>query len=101
MIHDFFSAQEFLKRLELHVKYICKSKTKQQTTLTLYFAGLRQNERQLYLIDYQKCDSNVEKLYNGESAEEVIVKYIEDTKKKLEDAEKAKIDNKQKKLTLK
>jgi hypothetical protein len=53
------------------------------------------------LIDYQKCDSNVEKLYNGKSAEEVIVKYIEDTKKKLEDAEKAKIDNKQKKLTLK
>lgn len=90
LIHDFFSAPEFLKRLELHVKYICKSKTKQQTTMTLYFAGLRQNERQLYLIDYQKCDGNLDKLYDGKSAEEVIVKYMEDIKKKLEDAEKAK-----------
>lgn len=43
----------------------------------------------------------MDKLYNGKSVEEVIVKYMEDSKRKLEDAEKAKIDNKQKKLALK
>jgi hypothetical protein len=42
------------------------------------------------LIDYQKCNGNVEKLYDGKSAEEVIIKYLEDIKNKLEDVEKAK-----------
>lgn len=37
LIHEFFSAAGFLKRLKLHMLHICKSKTKQQTSPTLYY----------------------------------------------------------------
>ena len=37
MIVNFFSPVEFLKRLNLHREHICKSKTKRQQPLRLYF----------------------------------------------------------------
>ena len=52
MIAEFFSPIEFLKRLELHRDYICKSKTKKQQALKLYYVEIPQKERQINLIDY-------------------------------------------------
>ena len=52
MITEFFQPSEFLKRLELHRKYICKSKTKKQQALKLYFVEIPQAERQINLIDF-------------------------------------------------
>jgi hypothetical protein len=64
MVREFFSPENFIKRLKLHMSQICKSKTKQATTLSLYFAQLRPLERQLNLIDYQPVEENAEKRYN-------------------------------------
>ena len=52
MITEFFQPSEFLKRLELHRQYICKSKTKKQQALKLYFVEIPQAERQINLIDF-------------------------------------------------
>ena len=52
MIAEFFQPAEFLKRLELHRQYICKSKTKKQQALKLYYVEIPQKERQINLIDF-------------------------------------------------
>ena len=52
MITEFFQPAEFLKRLELHRQHICKSKTKKQQALKLYYVEIPQKERQINLIDF-------------------------------------------------
>ena len=56
MINEFFSEAEFLKRLNLHREYICKSKTKKQQALKLYYVEMQQRERQMNLIDFVPND---------------------------------------------
>ena len=56
MIIDFFKPENFLKRLRLHRDYICKSKTKKQQILKLYYVEIPQRERQINLIDYSPAD---------------------------------------------
>ena len=50
-IADFFSDKEFLVRLNLHREHICKSKTKKQQALKLYFVEIQAQEKQINLID--------------------------------------------------
>ena len=64
---------------------------------TLYYAGLRTAEKQLFLIDYQKCEGNADRLYDNKTAEDVITKYMEDNKKKAEEAERLKMERRKKK----
>lgn len=45
MIIDFFSEAEFLKRLQLHREHVCKSKTKKQQDIKLYYVEILQRER--------------------------------------------------------
>ena len=52
MIFEFFSAPEFMKRLLLHREHICKSKTKKESALKLYYIEIPQADRQLNLIDF-------------------------------------------------
>lgn len=52
MITEFFAPSEFLKRLELHRLFVCKSKTKKQTDLKLYYKQIPQRERLLNLINF-------------------------------------------------
>jgi len=56
MIIDFFSEAEFLKRLNLHREHICKSKTKKQQDLKLYYVENLQRDRQINLIDFVSVD---------------------------------------------
>jgi hypothetical protein len=75
LLKDFFSAENFIKRLKLHMAYLCKSRTKQQMTLSLYYASLRPQERQLNLIDYVPTTGNKEPRYDSAPAEEVLLIY--------------------------
>lgn len=77
LLKDFFSPESFIKRLKLHMMYICKSRTKAQMTLSLYYASLRPLERQLNLIDYQPTTGNKEKRFDGLPAEELLLIYDE------------------------
>ena len=56
LIIDFFKPENFLKRLRLHREHICKSKTKKQQILKLYYVEIPQRERQINLIDYSPAD---------------------------------------------
>ena len=58
MITEFFQPAEFLKRLELHRQHICKSKTKRQQALKLYYVEIPQRERQINLIDFMPDQKN-------------------------------------------
>lgn len=84
MIVDFFSPAEFLKRLDLHREYICKSKTKKQQKTELYYVEIPGRERQINLVDYVPIDK-----VNGLDAIGVIQKDIDD-KKKLEEQKEIK-----------
>lgn len=55
--------------------YLCKSRTKQQMTLSLYYASLRPQERQLNLIDYVPTTGNKEPRYDSATAEGVLLIY--------------------------
>ena len=83
LIRDFYSAEGFVKRLQLHMMFICKSKTKQQTSLSLYFAQLRQQDKTLNLIDYQPCEGNKDAAYDKKKPEEVLNYWTETQRKKL------------------
>ena len=65
MILDFFSEAEFLKRLQLHRNHICKSKTKKQQYIKLYYVEILQRESQINLIDFVSADkaSGLDGLY--------------------------------------
>lgn len=56
LISDFFKPENFLKRLRLHREYICKSKTKKQQLLQLYYIEIPPRERQVNLIDCTPAD---------------------------------------------
>ena len=56
MIRDFFKADKFLLRLNLHREHICKSKTKKQQILKLYYVEIPQRERLINLIDFTPAD---------------------------------------------
>ena len=58
IINEFFQPAEFLKRLELHREHICKSKTKKQQALKLYYIEIPQKERQIHLIDFVPDQKN-------------------------------------------
>ena len=58
MIRDFFTAEKFLLRLNLHREHICKSKTKKQQILKLYYVEIPQRERLMNLIDFTPADKS-------------------------------------------
>jgi hypothetical protein len=72
----------FIKRLKLHIAHVCKSKTKQQTSLSLYYLQIRTDHRVLNLLDYQPSKFNPDSQYDGKKDVEVISLYIEAGKKK-------------------
>jgi hypothetical protein len=50
ILSDFFTDASFTKRLQLHKDHINKSKTKQQSILTLYFIELSEKSKISYLL---------------------------------------------------
>ena len=84
MILDFFSEAEFLKRLQLHRNHICKSKTKKQQDIKLYYVEILQRERQINLIDFTSADKA-----NGPDGLSVIQKDI-DTRRIAQEQEQQK-----------
>ena len=82
IIKEFYSAEGFIKRLQLHMTQICKSKTKRETTLSLYYAQLREIDKQVNLLEYLPSDNNTEPLYNKKPAKEVLAIHAELEKKK-------------------
>jgi hypothetical protein len=81
-LKTFFGPEGFIKRLQLHMMHICKSKTKQQTTLSLYFAQLRESDKQLNMLEYVPTEGNAEAQFDKKSARKVLAVHAEIEKKK-------------------
>ena len=78
MIDAFFSADGFFKRLDLHKNFFCCSKTKKNTTDTLYWIQMNEKEKVLNYLH----PTNAEKMLNQRDSDAKKAK--EDELKKLQ-----------------